>query len=465
MTLGGVACVAGGALVRSAVARWRRSSLPQRLVRVARAWLLEAPLWAMGRWLCGRAPPCRDGRPQFSALTAANAPLQWWAASLHLRQRHQLHALDGDDHAVRHCACASGRWPRCCWLVVQTGDRLVVPRATVVETLVDQQRASEHRAGSSTRAHRPPSARQTGLGRSHAGCRHCATRAPGRLAAALGEPRVIFSSSVGVGLARRRAGCHRSPPPRSGVQRNSRHAMYRVVMRRRPEPAAKYHARLHQLEIQRLADRRGRQAANQRGLRTPACRRPLHLLRTRHSVPLRRSRSPSVSAARQRGFGVGDPVHRRPFRCPVNSPGTAAHGVRHERRVKASGIFQPQAARLSRVVTRHYDAAAGAHRAEELLVFRFARTWCCSGPLAPRRAGGAQRRLDTSTLTRSPPLVAAGWVERGAEVRNAARSRSVVAHRAGRAKRCRAQRAEAGAQLAPQRAPGRPGAWWRCTAA
>ena len=76
MALGGVACVAGGALVRrvggSRVAAFQLAS--SGLCGLLAPWLLEAPLWAWGAWLLWWGATVSGDSPQFSALTAANAP-------------------------------------------------------------------------------------------------------------------------------------------------------------------------------------------------------------------------------------------------------------------------------------------------------------------------------------------------------------------------------------------------------
>ena len=76
MALGGVACVAGGALARrvggSRVAAFQLAS--SGLCALLAPWLLEAPLWAWGAWLLWWGATVSGDSPQFSALTAANAP-------------------------------------------------------------------------------------------------------------------------------------------------------------------------------------------------------------------------------------------------------------------------------------------------------------------------------------------------------------------------------------------------------
>ena len=100
---------------------------------------------------------------------------------------------------------------------------------------------------------------------------------------------------------------------------------------------------------------------------------------------------------------------------------------------------------LSRVVTRHYDAyvaPTGLKNSQYSLLSHVV----LLGPLRPGELA-ARMKLDASTLTRNlQPLIAAGWVEQGPG--DDARSRSVVATEAGRAKRAEAQRAWKQAQLA-----------------
>jgi MFS family permease len=76
MGLGGVACVVGGALVRrvggSRVAAFQLAS--SGLCGLLAPWLLDAPLWAWGLWLLWWGATVSGDSPQFSALTAANAP-------------------------------------------------------------------------------------------------------------------------------------------------------------------------------------------------------------------------------------------------------------------------------------------------------------------------------------------------------------------------------------------------------
>src|SRR5512139_706993 len=93
---------------------------------------------------------------------------------------------------------------------------------------------------------------------------------------------------------------------------------------------------------------------------------------------------------------------------------------------------------LSRAVTRHYDAyvaPTGLKNTQYALLSQVV----LFGPIKPSAL--AQRlRVDASTLTRNlQPLLAQGWVEQGPG--DDARSRSVSATDAGRAKRAEGQRA------------------------
>jgi DNA-binding MarR family transcriptional regulator len=101
--------------------------------------------------------------------------------------------------------------------------------------------------------------------------------------------------------------------------------------------------------------------------------------------------------------------------------------------------------RLTRRVSQHYDhlvAAAGLKTTQYSMLSHIVQ-------LGPIRPGELAQRLDmdASTLTRNlQPLVAQGWVELGEG--SDARSRSVTATTAGRAKRSEAQREWKRAQLA-----------------
>lgn len=113
--------------------------------------------------------------------------------------------------------------------------------------------------------------------------------------------------------------------------------------------------------------------------------------------------------------------------------------------VKPQGCTNLKLRELGRVVTRHYDAyvaPTGLKNSQYSLLSHIV----LLGPIRPGELA-ARMRLDASTLTRNlQPLVAAGWVEQGPG--DDARSRSVVATEAGRAKRAEAQRAWKQAQLA-----------------
>ena len=113
--------------------------------------------------------------------------------------------------------------------------------------------------------------------------------------------------------------------------------------------------------------------------------------------------------------------------------------------VKPQGCTNLKLRQLSRAVTRHYDAyvaPTGLKNSQYSLLSHVV----LLGPLRPSDLA-ARMKIDASTLTRNlQPLVAAGWVEQGPG--DDARSRSVVAAEAGRAKRTEAQRAWKQAQLA-----------------
>lgn len=76
MAVGGIACVAGGALVRrvggARVAGFQLAS--SGLCGLLAPWLLDAPLPLWGLWLLWWGATVSGDSPQFSALTAANAP-------------------------------------------------------------------------------------------------------------------------------------------------------------------------------------------------------------------------------------------------------------------------------------------------------------------------------------------------------------------------------------------------------
>jgi len=121
--------------------------------------------------------------------------------------------------------------------------------------------------------------------------------------------------------------------------------------------------------------------------------------------------------------------------------------------VKPQGCTNLKLRELSRVVTRHYDAyvaPTGLKNSQYSLLWHVV----LLGPLRPGELA-ARMKLDASTLTRNlQPLIAAGWVEQGPG--EDARSRSVVATEAGRAKRSEAQKAWKQAQLALNARLGNP---------
>ena len=100
---------------------------------------------------------------------------------------------------------------------------------------------------------------------------------------------------------------------------------------------------------------------------------------------------------------------------------------------------------LSREVTRHYDAyvaRTGLKNTQYSLLSHVV----LLGPIQPVELA-RRMKLDASTLTRNlQPLLAQGWVEMGPGAD--ARSRSIRATAAGRAKRTEGQRAWKQAQLA-----------------
>lgn len=101
--------------------------------------------------------------------------------------------------------------------------------------------------------------------------------------------------------------------------------------------------------------------------------------------------------------------------------------------------------RLTRRVSQHYDhlvAAAGLKTTQYSMLSHIVQL----GPIRPGELA-LQMDMDASTLTRNlQPLVAQGWVALGEG--SDARSRSVTATAAGRAKRSEAQREWKRAQLA-----------------
>ena len=113
--------------------------------------------------------------------------------------------------------------------------------------------------------------------------------------------------------------------------------------------------------------------------------------------------------------------------------------------VKPQGCTNLKLRQLSRAVTRHYDAyvaPTGLKNSQYSLLSHVV----LLGPLRPSDLA-ARMKIDASTLTRNlHPLVVAGWVAQGPG--EDARSRSISATEAGRAKRAEAQRAWKQAQLA-----------------
>ncbi|MFT3665041.1 MarR family winged helix-turn-helix transcriptional regulator [Piscinibacter sp.] len=113
--------------------------------------------------------------------------------------------------------------------------------------------------------------------------------------------------------------------------------------------------------------------------------------------------------------------------------------------VKPRGCTNLKLRQLGRAVTRHYDAyvaPTGLKNSQYSLLSHVV----LLGPIRPGELA-ARMKLDASTLTRNlQPLIAAGWVAQGPG--DDARSRSVAATEAGRAKRAEAQRAWKQAQLA-----------------
>ncbi len=113
--------------------------------------------------------------------------------------------------------------------------------------------------------------------------------------------------------------------------------------------------------------------------------------------------------------------------------------------VKPQGCTNLKLRQVSRAVTRHYDAyvaPTGLKNSQYSLLSHVV----LLGPLRPTDLA-ARMKIDASTLTRNlHPLVVAGWVAQGPG--EDARSRSISATEAGRAKRAEAQRAWKQAQLA-----------------
>jgi len=119
--------------------------------------------------------------------------------------------------------------------------------------------------------------------------------------------------------------------------------------------------------------------------------------------------------------------------------GAAPHAV------QPRGCTNLKLRQLSRAVTRHYDAyvaRTGLKNTQYSLLSHVVTL----EPIQPVELA-RRMKLDASTLTRNlQPLLAQGWVEIGPGAD--ARSRSISATPAGRAKRVEAQRAWKQAQLA-----------------
>lgn len=113
--------------------------------------------------------------------------------------------------------------------------------------------------------------------------------------------------------------------------------------------------------------------------------------------------------------------------------------------VQPRGCTNLKLRQLSRAVTRHYDAyvaRTGLKNTQYSLLSHIV----LLGPIQPVELA-RRMKLDASTLTRNlQPLLVQGWVEIGPGAD--ARSRSISATAAGRAKRTEGQRAWKQAQLA-----------------
>jgi len=113
--------------------------------------------------------------------------------------------------------------------------------------------------------------------------------------------------------------------------------------------------------------------------------------------------------------------------------------------VQPRGCTNLKLRQLSRAVTRHYDAyvaRSGLKNTQYSLLSHVV----LLGPIQPVELA-RRMKLDASTLTRNlQPLLVQGWVEIGPGAD--ARSRSISATAAGRAKRTEGQRAWKQAQLA-----------------
>ena len=113
--------------------------------------------------------------------------------------------------------------------------------------------------------------------------------------------------------------------------------------------------------------------------------------------------------------------------------------------VQPRGCTNLKLRQLSRAVTRHYDAyvtRTGLKNTQYSLLSHIV----LLGPIQPVELA-RRMKLDASTLTRNlQPLLVQGWIEVGPGAD--ARSRSISATAAGRAKRTEGQRAWKQAQLA-----------------
>ena len=113
--------------------------------------------------------------------------------------------------------------------------------------------------------------------------------------------------------------------------------------------------------------------------------------------------------------------------------------------LKPRGCTNFKLRQLSRAITRHYDAYV-AGSGLKITQYSLLSIVVHEGPIQPVELA-RQMKLDASTLTRNlQPLLAQGWLEMGPGAD--ARSRSIVATDAGRAKHTEAHRAWKQAQLA-----------------
>jgi DNA-binding MarR family transcriptional regulator len=113
--------------------------------------------------------------------------------------------------------------------------------------------------------------------------------------------------------------------------------------------------------------------------------------------------------------------------------------------LKPRGCTHFKLRQLSRAMTRHYDAYVAA-TGLKITQYSLLSNVVQQGPIQPVELA-RQMKLDASTLTRNlQPLLAQGWLEVGPGAD--ARSRSIVATGAGRAKQAEAHRSWKQAQLA-----------------